>query len=207
MLFTLLYGNYVISIFALLILGKSNSADIVYSLQQKAIEHGFMLLPETIKSIIITPYLVRGNLLEHRHLCFRNHELTSHYPVNLNSDDNKNAFKQFDSIIKISSTSSTEEIVDRTVNWLVKHIPCHLFKTPIDSLTFDIPTWLIICQRLLQDGSTFSESINWMSLALKWLEQTSNEPNYLDCFKDWFKYAPNNSTSTALLIAGLIHPK
>ncbi|CAH8490978.1 unnamed protein product [Schistosoma bovis] len=186
---------------------KSNSADIVYSLQQKAIEHGFMLLPETIKSIIITPYLVRGNLLEHRHLCFRNHELTSHYPVNLNSDDNNNAFKQFDSIIKISSTSSTEEIVDRTVNWLVKHIPCHLFKTPIDSLTFDIPTWLIICQRLLQDGSTFSESINWMSLALKWLEQTSNEPNYLDCFKDWFKYAPNNSTSTALLIAGLIHPK
>ncbi|VDP07990.1 unnamed protein product [Schistosoma mattheei] len=166
-----------------------------------------MLLPETIKSIIITPYLVRGNLLEHRHLCFRNHELTSHYPVNLNSDDNKNAFKQFDSIIKISSTSSTEETVDRTVDWLVKHIPCHLFKTPIDSLTFDIPTWLIICQRLLQDGSTFSEPINWMNLALKWLEQTSNEPNYLDCFKDWFKYAPNNSTSTALLIAGLIHPK
>ncbi|CAH8485130.1 unnamed protein product [Schistosoma mattheei] len=186
---------------------KSNSADIVYSLQQKAIEHGFLLLPETIKSIIITPYLVRGNLLEHRHLCFRNHEWTSHYPVNLNSDDNKNAFKQFDSIIKISSTSSTEKIVDRTVNWLVKHIPCHLFKTPIDSLTFDIPTWLIICQRLLQDGSAFSEPINWMNLALKWLEQTSNEPNYLDCFKDWFKYAPNNSTSTALLIAGLIHPK
>ncbi|CAH8490999.1 unnamed protein product [Schistosoma margrebowiei] len=186
---------------------KSNSADIVYSLQQKAIEHGFLLLPETIKSIIITPYLVRGNLLEHRHLCFRNHELTSHYPVNLNSDDNKNAFKQFDSIIKISSTSSTEEIVDRTVDWLVKHIPCHLFKTPIDSLTFDIPTWLIICQRLLQDGSTFSDPINWMYLALKWLEQTSNEPNYLDCFKDWFNYAPNNNTSTALLIAGLIHPK
>ncbi|CAI2725806.1 unnamed protein product [Schistosoma spindalis] len=186
---------------------KSNSADIVYSLQEKAMEHGFLLLPETIKSIIITPYLVQGNLLEHRHLCFRNHELTNHYPVNLINIDNKNTLKEFDSIIKISSTSCTEEIVDKTVDWLTKYIPCHLFKTSIDSRTFHIPTWLIICQRLLQNGSTFNEPMNWMYLALKWLEQTSNTPNHLDCFKDWFNYAPNNSISTALLIAGLIHSK
>ncbi|CAH8429326.1 unnamed protein product [Schistosoma rodhaini] len=186
---------------------KSNSADIIYSLQQKVFEHGYLILPETMKSIIATPYLIQGNLLEHRHLCFRNHELTSHYPVNLNNKDNLDALKQLDSIIQISSTSSTEEIVDMTVNWLTNHIPCHLFKTPIDPLTCDIPTWLIICQRLLQEGSTFKEPTNWMYLALKWLEQTSNTPDFLDCFKDWFNYAPNKSTSTSLLIAGLIHPK
>ncbi|XP_018645028.1 hypothetical protein Smp_136670 [Schistosoma mansoni] len=186
---------------------KSNSADIIYSLQQKAFERDFLILPETMKSIIATPYLVQGNLLEHRHLCFRNHELTNHYPVNLNNKDNLDALKQLDSIIQISSTSSTEEIVDTTVNWLTNHIPCHLFKTPIDPLTCDIPTWLIICQRLLQEGSTFKESTNWMYLALKWLEQTSNAPDFLDCFKEWFNYAPNKSTSTSLLIAGLIHPK
>ncbi|TNN11275.1 Leucine-rich PPR motif-containing protein [Schistosoma japonicum] len=187
---------------------KSNWADVVYLLQQQALRDGILLLPKTLKSIIATPYLIHGNLLEHPSLLPKIHELTSHYPVNLNNIS-RDGLKQFDALIKIPSSSqvSIDEIVEETVNWLTEYVPCHLFGTPINPSTTDIPTWMVICQRLFQTGSVFKDPVNWMYLALKWLEKTNDQVGYLNCFKDWFTYAPNNSTSTALLIAALTDSK
>ncbi|KAK4473515.1 hypothetical protein MN116_002598 [Schistosoma mekongi] len=183
---------------------KGDCADVVYLLQQQALQHGILLLPKTLKSIIATPYLIYGNLLEHPSLLPKIHELTHHYPVNLNNVC-RDGLKQFDALIKIPSSSpvSIDKVVEKTVNWLTEYIPCNSFGTPINSFSTDIPTWLVICQRLFQVGSVFKDPVNWMYLASKWLEKTNDQVEYLNCYKDWFTYAPNNSTSTALLIAAL----
>ncbi|CAH8455811.1 unnamed protein product [Heterobilharzia americana] len=182
---------------------KHHFPDIVYAIQQSALKYGPFLPPKTLRSIIVTPYLINNDLFNHHHnLLLTSHTLTAHYPVRLS-----NALRQLDPIIKIPFTSSVDQVIDRTVDWLIQHIPCHLFVTPIDPLSNDIPTWLIVCQRLIQEGSVFRLPVNWTYLALKWFGKTDSLPSYLDCYKDWYTYAPNKNISAAMLVAGLIHPK
>ncbi|CAH8470202.1 unnamed protein product [Schistosoma turkestanicum] len=208
---------------------RRGSFDIIDALKQKALENCVLLSPKTLATIICTPYFIQRNLSNYNDLIFDCHECIHHDPVNLNQTTNhsntaadvvKNSLKHFDSLIQISSNGiNSHEIIDRTVNWLVEHIPCDLFaaspassassaSSSSPSTSVVIPTWLILCQRLLQTNSLFNESMYWTQLALKWFEQVDdNHVKYLDCFKNWYNYAPNKNTSVALLIAGLLHVK
>ncbi|VDQ05254.1 unnamed protein product [Trichobilharzia regenti] len=218
---------------------KADSPDTIYTLQQSALQYSLLFLPKTIRTILVTPYLIHGDhIIQHNRLLHTNHEFVNHFPVNLNTtatthnnnssiiNPNRNALKHLDSLIKISASSASstiDQVIDRTVNWLTQTVPCHLFQTitpRVDPLNSDIPIWLVVCQRLFQDDSIFQSSINWTYLALKWLEKANSDDNTnantnnsittseccLNCFREWYRYAPDNATSVALLIAGLIHP-
>ncbi|CAH8441679.1 unnamed protein product [Dicrocoelium dendriticum] len=185
---------------------SSGRLQTAHSLRMWASQLGLLIFPKTNEHLTLTTQLLlsydRLHVLPQSLLT---HGLSQHHPVNL---DNR-LLASFDSTLLVplgDDQLPDANAVKAVAGWLHEHILPNAIDA--DNLTARyLPTWLVICQRMLQSGSAFVSPKSWTFLSSEWLNgaytMTTNAVTQLN---DWYTYAASDSHKAALLLSALSNP-
>ncbi|KAF5401165.1 hypothetical protein PHET_04973 [Paragonimus heterotremus] len=181
-----------------------------HSLRVWTSQLGLLVFPRTNELLLLTPYFIHS---PDRHYSLPrwslSHELSQHWPTTLDS----RLLTAFDTLVltlpvgaKDNQQPSTET-VNEVASWLVKHVPSDNVDMDTGALANWLPTWMVICQRLFQSGSSFVTPQAWCTLAAEWINLTVSQNTLrLAQFNHWFTFAPSDKHQAALCLSAVSHP-